>query len=230
MSEHLLIEPKDEPVSRPISIQSETILEAARKVFLAHGFKASTALIAHEAGISEGSLFKHFKTKDDLFLAAMDTEISGASWQDLLKRSVGQGPIRETLEMAGLQILQDLQVILPRIMMVSSSGIVLTGPRRCHGSRVSPAIRKHRALAGYFRAEIALGRLPKAHPEVHAQIFIGSLMHYVLQQNIFSYRPAPPKAYVRAVVALITAQQETGKRTSAKRRPAQGATTKKVET
>jgi AcrR family transcriptional regulator len=212
MSEYLLIKEKSVSVSRPISIQTESILEAARKVFLAHGFRASTALIAREARISEGSLFKHFKTKDDLFLAAMDTEISGASWQDLLKRSVGRGVLRDTLETAGLQILQDLQIILPRIMMVSSSGIVLTGPQHCRGARVSPAIKKLRALAGYFRAEAAQGRLTLTTPEVHAQIFIGSLMHYVLQQTIFNYRPATPKAYVRTVVALILGGQATGKR------------------
>jgi AcrR family transcriptional regulator len=205
------------PLSRPVSIQSETILDAARKIFLAQGFKASTALIAREAGISEGSLFKHFKTKDDLFLAAMDTELSGSSWQDLLKRSVGRGEIGATLETAGLEILKHLQIILPRIMMVSSSGILLTGPHHCRGARVSPAIQKLRALAAYFRAEIARGRLTMAQPEVHAQIFIGSLMHYVLQEHIFNFRPAPPKAYVRTVVTLMVGGTAQEKRKTVKR-------------
>jgi AcrR family transcriptional regulator len=183
---------------------------------MAHGFKASTALIAREAGISEGSLYKHFKTKDDLFLAAMDTEISGSSWQDLLRKSAGRGSIRTTLETAGLEILTHLQIILPRIMMVNSSGIVLTGPHHCRGARVSPAIKKLQALAGYFRAEIDRGRLTMTNPEVHAQIFIGSLMHYVLQQTLFNFRPATPQAYVRTVVALMVGGPATGKRTAVK--------------
>lgn len=203
-------------MSRPVSIQRETILEAARHVFLAHGFKASTARIAREAGISEGSLFKHFKTKDDLFLAAMDTELSGSSWQELLKKSVGRGAIRATLETAGLEILNHLQVILPRIMMVSSSGIVLTGPPQCRRPRVSPAIKKLQALACYFRAEIDRGRLTMTNPEVHAQIFIGSLMNYVLQQTLFNFRPATPQVYVRTVVALMVGGTATGKRTAVK--------------
>ncbi len=203
-------------MSRPVSIQSETILEAARTVFLAHGFKVSTARIAREAGISEGSLFKHFKTKDDLFLAAMDTELSGSSWQDLLKKSAGHGSIRATLETAGLEILNHLQIILPRIMMVSSSGIVVAGPHHCSQTRISPAIKKLRALAAYFRAEIDRGRLTMTNPEVHAQIFIGSLMHYVLQQTLFNFRPATPQAYVRTVVALMVGGPATGKRTAVK--------------
>jgi AcrR family transcriptional regulator len=201
-------------MSRPVSIQNSTILDAARKVFLAQGFKASTAAIAREAGISEGSLFRHFKTKDDLFLNAMDTEISGSSWQQLLKQSEGRGCIRTTLEKAGLQILQHLHIILPRIIMVRSSGILVTGPRNCRGTQMSPAIRKLQALAAYFRAEIDLGRLSMTQPEVHAQIFIGSLMHYVLQQTISNFRPATPKTYVRTVVALMVGEAGAGKHTS----------------
>ena len=65
-------------MARPVSINNESILEAAQKVFLKHGYKAGTKLIAREAGISEGSLFKHFKTKTDLFVAAMEAEAERA--------------------------------------------------------------------------------------------------------------------------------------------------------
>lgn len=199
-------------MARPVSIQRSVLLDAARKVFLAQGFKASTALVAREAGVSEGSLFKHFKTKDDLFLAAMDTEYSGLSWQELLKRSVGRGSVRSTLEKAGLEILQHLRVVLPRIIMVNSSGILLTGPEHCRKAHGSPALKKLQALAAYFRAETSLGRLTMTRPEVHAQIFIGSLMYYVMHEILFNFRPATPKAYVQAVAALMVGN--AGKQTT----------------
>ena len=52
---------------RPRTITDEQIVEAARAAFLEQGFSATTAEIARRAGISEGTLFKRFATKEDLF-------------------------------------------------------------------------------------------------------------------------------------------------------------------
>src|SRR5580704_14526078 len=43
------------------------IMAAAARVIVTHGLSAPTALIAREAGISNGSLFTYFETKSDLF-------------------------------------------------------------------------------------------------------------------------------------------------------------------
>jgi AcrR family transcriptional regulator len=43
------------------------IMAAAARVIVTHGLGAPTALIAKEAGISNGSLFTYFETKADLF-------------------------------------------------------------------------------------------------------------------------------------------------------------------
>jgi AcrR family transcriptional regulator len=45
----------------------EAIMAAAIRVIAAQGLSAPTALIAKEAGISNGSLFTYFETKADLF-------------------------------------------------------------------------------------------------------------------------------------------------------------------
>lgn len=46
------------------------ILEAAMKLFSEKGFHASsTSEIAKEAGVAEGTIFRHFKTKKDILLA-----------------------------------------------------------------------------------------------------------------------------------------------------------------
>jgi AcrR family transcriptional regulator len=43
------------------------VMDAAMRVIIAHGLGGSTATIAKEAGISNGSLFTYFQTKADLF-------------------------------------------------------------------------------------------------------------------------------------------------------------------
>jgi AcrR family transcriptional regulator len=51
----------------------EDVLEAAREVFAEHGLSgASTDEIARKAGISQPYLFRLFRTKKELFIAAVD--------------------------------------------------------------------------------------------------------------------------------------------------------------
>src|ERR1017187_2196174 len=57
----------------PAQRQSKTrLLDAARHVIRAKGYAATTVDdICREAGVTKGSFFHHFKTKDDLALAAV---------------------------------------------------------------------------------------------------------------------------------------------------------------
>ncbi len=55
-------------MARPKSIDKRhAIMDAAARVIVARGLSAPTAVIAKEAGISNGSLFTYFRTKPDLF-------------------------------------------------------------------------------------------------------------------------------------------------------------------
>ena len=56
---------------RPATISTEHILDVARREFLARGYGVSTSHIASEAGISEGTIYKRFVTKEALFRASM---------------------------------------------------------------------------------------------------------------------------------------------------------------
>jgi AcrR family transcriptional regulator len=52
-------------------IEDQELLAIARDVFVKDGFGASTRAIAHLAGVSEAILFQRFRTKPELFFAAM---------------------------------------------------------------------------------------------------------------------------------------------------------------
>lgn len=57
-------------MARPRSEEKQiALLEAATEVVASDGLSASTLLIAKTAGFSEGTLFRYFPTKDDLFNA-----------------------------------------------------------------------------------------------------------------------------------------------------------------
>lgn len=52
------------------SVLSTRIVEAAKNLFMEHGFKGTTTkMIAEEAGVNEATLFRHFKNKEGIFLA-----------------------------------------------------------------------------------------------------------------------------------------------------------------
>jgi AcrR family transcriptional regulator len=55
-------------MSRPKSEEKRNaIMAAATRVIVTHGLSASTAMIAQEAGVANGSLFTYFETKVELF-------------------------------------------------------------------------------------------------------------------------------------------------------------------
>ena len=210
-------------MARPVSIRNDAILDAARRVFLKRGYKASTVQVARAAGVSEGTLFKHFRTKQALFLAAMAVESQEQDWEKQLMQSVGTGAIRPTLEAVGRQLLRHLQVMMPCIMMVSASGVTFTRAGACAGD--PPPLRLIRVLTRYFRAERKAGRLAMPAPAMQAHAFIGAISHYVFCESVFQYRSGRPAAYVHTVVDTIL--KATGTRTAlgagARRTPVRGA-------
>jgi AcrR family transcriptional regulator len=54
------------------------IVTAAMEVFAERGLEASTAEIAHRAGVGEATLFRRFPTKDDLVAAIVATQMEEA--------------------------------------------------------------------------------------------------------------------------------------------------------
>ena len=182
---------------RPVSIHDDAILAAACQVFLAQGYQASTAEIARCAGVSEGSLFKHFKTKTDLFLAAMDVQSREQEVQARLMAGVGQAALRPTLESYGRHLLKHLQIVMPRILMVTSSGVRFAKhyrPTQC------PPLEHVATLTRYLKAETSCGRLQLAQPEIQADVFVGALSHCVFCETVFGHRTASHQAYIRTLV------------------------------
>ncbi|WP_312692213.1 TetR/AcrR family transcriptional regulator [Kosakonia sp.] len=66
--------------------KKQALLEAATKAIAESGIAASTALIARNAGVAEGTLFRYFATKDDLLNALylhLKTDLCGTMLANL---------------------------------------------------------------------------------------------------------------------------------------------------
>ncbi|AFM39822.1 transcriptional regulator [Desulfosporosinus acidiphilus SJ4] len=63
-------------IKKTVEERRQDILQAALKVFSENGYKGSTtAEIARQAGVAEGTIFRHFATKKDLLTAVLEPKI-----------------------------------------------------------------------------------------------------------------------------------------------------------
>ncbi|MEO1401673.1 MAG: TetR/AcrR family transcriptional regulator [Cyanobacteria bacterium J06635_1] len=186
-------------MARTRKITDEQILKAAQAVFLEKGFGASTLEIAEKAGISEGSIFKRFSTKENLFFTAMGlSDIS--SWLSYLETVVGQGDLKENLRTVGMKAMKVSQEHLPKMMMVMSQGLPVPTVMR---SAAAPPVRNLKALTQFFEKEIALGRMQTKSPRAVAQMFAGSLMSYVFLSHMSPELLPEPQEYIDSVVEIL---------------------------
>ncbi|MFY0539505.1 TetR/AcrR family transcriptional regulator [Nannocystis pusilla] len=166
---------------RPISIKDETIIDAARAVFLERGFAATTAEVAERAGVSEGTLFNRFRNKTELFHAAMRPQLEALDWTADLGERAGRGDIREQLIELAAAAVDFMRKLMP-LMMMSWSNIGTSGLPDVLNQPNPPPLRALKQLAAYFEAEIRLGRLRRVDPEILARIFMGSVQQYVFSK------------------------------------------------
>lgn len=192
-------------MARPVSIKDEDILAAARQVFLERGIQATTAEVAERAGVSEGSVFKRFKSKIELFRAAMGDPLEEPAVFSTMPGRVGQGDVRENMFALGLGIIRFFRQLMPLMMMAWSNPAPNGLPTAISGPN-PPPLRALRQVIGYFEAEMRLGRVRRHDPEVVARAFLGALNNFVffeLLSTVHGELPLGDETYVRGLVALL---------------------------
>ena len=196
---------------RQVSIQDDVILRAAREVFLEKGWDATTSEIAAKAGVSNGIIFKRFKTKQALFQSAMQEQSDwGQPIPALLKSSLGRKDVAITLVELGTLFVEKFLVIIPTLMMAWSNKpekpseareAITTGKERA-----ARALQAVKTIAAYLQAEHRLGRIRDTDFEVIAQAFVGALWHHAFLQVMLSggqSAPAKERPYVKRLVKAI---------------------------
>jgi AcrR family transcriptional regulator len=175
-------------MARPTVINDDLLLKIAREVFLRRGLRATTAEIAAEAGVSQGILFKRFKSKQALFRAAMN--INGDPAQPLpinLDERVGKGKVEDTLKDLGNLLVKKFFGIVPTTMMDWSSREEEEAEENtaesCGGvSGPEKAVKGIQMISQYLAKEVELGRIHCSNTEILAQTFVGALWHYAFLQ------------------------------------------------
>ncbi len=194
-------------MARPATIKDEEILRAAREVFLARGISATTAEVAERAGISEGTIFHRFKSKAELFRAAMDISADdfAAEWVQGLEARVGRGEIAAELDDLAHRALAFFRRMMPLMMMSWSNSDSSGLPDKLRVPN-SPPLLALKRLTAYFEAEMRRGRLRRHDPEIVARTFLGSITNYALFEIFMTASeelPLPPETFVRGLVQVL---------------------------
>lgn len=162
------------------------IAEAAEQVLLSNGLaKTTTKEIARAAGCSEGSLYNHFKNKEDIFLHVLRGQLQGLMRTlTSLQSLAGQETVRKNLEPVAFAALEDFSNSMPLICSIFSEPVMLLRHREGFASRNEGPHRANEAVASYLSKEKQLGRIREGmEPKATADLLLGSCFQHAFQIN-----------------------------------------------
>jgi len=155
----------------------ERILHAAREVIDTKGpVHATTREIARAAGLSEGALYKHFESKEELLLSLLKESPTGfVSMVMELPERAGSGSVRDNLQAIGVAAIDFYGESLPLGALFLADPRLLQRSQSLFENRKAGPHKAIIALAHYISAEQELGRIaPQVDPESVANLFFGA--------------------------------------------------------
>ncbi len=177
------------------------ILDGARSVFLAQGFDgASMGEIAKTAGVSKGTLYVYFESKQVLF-AALVSEEKRQSAEQLFELDADNHNVTQVLERLGRSYL-DLMLRPDHLASIRAViGVVEKFPEAGRALYESgPRIGIQR-LGAYLVSQQEAGILKINDVELAAAQFLGMLMTCGVMPTMLANLPAPAPERAQEVVA-----------------------------
>jgi AcrR family transcriptional regulator len=154
------------------------ILDAAQRLIEKGGFtRLTTREIAQEAGCAEGTIFKHFKRKDDLSLAVVLE--NAPKFKDVIAyKRAGKGSVQKNLEDIALACLRFSEKLIPLAAALFADTNLLARQRQALSESRKGPKEAFELIAGYISEEQQLGRIDrKVVPLTVSALLLGSCFH-----------------------------------------------------
>jgi AcrR family transcriptional regulator len=191
----------------------DAILAGAMEEFLAHGFAATTMdRVTAAAGVSKTTVYNHFQDKEGLFIALMQQLILKKYYGAFnpQKAQLMQGEASIILRQLAFSMLDntqgDQQVLGLIRLIVGESGRF---PELARAFVLNLEKSFLEDLCQFFTSHTELN-LPD--PEVAARVFVGTLVHFILIQEILHGKDILPMERDRLIdnlIHLLTQNQTT---------------------
>ncbi|MBW4473866.1 MAG: TetR/AcrR family transcriptional regulator [Stenomitos rutilans HA7619-LM2] len=205
MLKHSVSQPEDISISGQDSLSAadqkrEQILLGAMQVFLRSGY-AGTSMdrVAAEAGVAKQTIYSHFQDKEGLFKALMEQVTLDRFCSVFCLEDFDGDPairLRQLAETYLTKVADQNYLSLTRIIIAESERF----PELARLWTSTVIQRGRSLLSRYFDAHPELGI---ADSEVMAHIFFGTLVSFVLTQEMLYGKEMMPIARDRVVNGLI---------------------------
>ncbi|MEH2361270.1 TetR/AcrR family transcriptional regulator [Nostoc sp.] len=165
-----------------ITPKQEQILQGAIRVFLKEGYaKTSMDRVSAEAGVSKQTIYSHFQDKEGLFKALIE-RLTLACFQSIFCTEILHGEpailLRQVAEIYLTKVADNPDYLaLLRLIITESQNF----PELAKLYTQTVVQRGRQMLSQYFASHPELGIID---PEAMAQIFFGSLVSYVIVQEV----------------------------------------------
>ena len=182
------------------------ILEAAERMLQSKGLaRLTNKEIAKAAGCAEGTLYKHFETKEDLILSAIEEHLPDflVVVQD---DRIGHGSLEANVQDIAQAAIRYYQKLVPLATSLFADMELLARFRHWMQEQQAGPLNLYELVAGYIEAEQRLGRLnPAIQPFNFAALLLGACFQYVFVQYFQGQDPFPvsEQAYVAGLVQTL---------------------------
>lgn len=185
-----------------INNKREQILQGAMKIFLHHGY-ATTSMdrVAFEAGVSKQTIYSHFQDKEGLFRALIErVTIRRLQAEYQSESELFQGepvPVLTKLANSILRRMEDPEYIALIRLVIAESGRFPELAQLYSNTVVQYG---YRNLSAYFQSHSELNILD---PEATTRIFIGTIVGFMLSQELLQGKHTMPMEKERLIKSLI---------------------------
>lgn len=171
----------------------DQILDAALNVFADKGFRAATMDdVAAAAGITKGTIYLYFNSKEGLFISAVRRPLRKAL--DILPRisyRLGDSP-ESFIKELGRQFLDvlmqpDVTKVIPLIVGELNH---LPALKQVYKAEVLPNANIH--VAGLMESAMAAGLVRRLDPVIAARCLMGMFAIFVITQELFEAKEVTP--------------------------------------
>ncbi|MCB8819820.1 TetR/AcrR family transcriptional regulator [Microvirga rosea] len=183
------------------SAKRRQILEGARQVFLAEGFDgASMGEIAKAAGVSKGTLYVYFSSKEALFEALTVEEKRGLA-EVMFRIDADDPDVRNVLTQLGTSYLSHMgnpehissvRMVIGAANKLPQLGQVFYEAGPCRGIA---------RLKSYFDHQVEAGRLDIEDTSIAAQHFLDLCQSGVMRRLLFAVGTRPTEEEIKKNVA-----------------------------
>ena len=186
----------------------QQILDATERIIQAKGIAhATTKEIAREAGCAEGTLYKHFESKEDLFLMVLQQHLP-LFVETVNEEIAGQETVSTNLMSVAYAAIGYYEQLIPLAAAFFADTNLLIRHRQVIDQIGGGPQRIYERVARYIEAEQRLGRIDtQQDPLSIAALLLGPCFQYIFTRHFMGTNPiaVTDQQFVEGVVRTLLA-------------------------